>query len=102
MERQRTPADTNKDSATAHSVTHKLVIPIEIEGVMSDSVTVKRLKVRHRLEIQKSKIEEADKEARLISAATGLSPSDVSELDMADYLAIQEIIEGFFSARAKT
>ncbi len=99
MERTRS---SDKPEALKTEVSYRLVVPIEIEGTLTETVTVKRLKVKHRLEIQKAKLDDAEKEARLITAATGLAPSDVSELDMADYLGIQEIIEGFFSARAKT
>lgn len=84
------------------SVQHKLAVPTVLAGVMTDTVTVHRLKVRDRLEIQKSKTADADKEAALVAKALQLSMDDVEELDIADFLAIQEILEGFFSARAQS
>lgn len=83
-------------------VSYKLVVPVELAGVVTDTVTVHRLKVRDRLDIHRDKSSEAEKEVKLVAKSLQLSVDDVEELDIADYMAIQEILEGFFSARAQS
>lgn len=70
--------------------------------MVTDTVTVHRLKVRDRLDIHRDKSSEAEKEVKLVAKSLQLSVDDVEELDIADYMAIQEILEGFFSARAQS
>lgn len=93
----RTRSETNPSLALSQVV--QLVVPIKIEGVETTEVTVRRLKAKEQLEIADMDISDSKKARTMVCRSTGMSPDDVGELDGADYLAINEVIESFLSAR---
>lgn len=95
MSRNRT--ETTPSHALTQTV--QLVVPIKIEGVETTEITVRRLKAKEQLEIADMDITDSKKARSMVCRSTGLSPDDVGELDGADYLAVNEVIESFLSAR---
>jgi hypothetical protein len=73
-----------------------LKYPIDFEGGKLSEITIRRPKVSDVTTARKSKKDEAEQEVALIAALSGLPPSAIDELDIADYKAVQEVLQGFF------
>ena len=94
-------SSTAENRAKALTVDVILAFPIRRDDDTTiDKITVRRPKVRDRMDVQRSKDSDPDKELKLVAKVTDLSPNEVEELDVADYAYIQEVLEGFFSARS--
>jgi len=78
-------------------VTIKLAYPINISGRSLDEISLRRPKVRDRLASERQSGNEAEKEIRFIANLCELAPDEIEELDMADYVRVQEALAGFFS-----
>ena len=79
------------------SVTIFLIYPVQFPKNLMEEITLRRPKVKDRLSVDNLKITDADKEVRLLGNLAGLTPSELSELDMLDYGRVQEVLQGFLS-----
>ena len=75
----------------------KLHFPIQVNGKAIEELSLRRPKVRDRLAVEKMNGAEAEKEIRFIANLCEVAPSDIEELDMSDYVRVQEALAGFLS-----
>ncbi len=75
----------------------ELKYPFEINGVTCNTLSIRRPKVNDRLIAEKSSGTEIEKEIRLIANLCEVSPDNIMQLDLADYVAVQECLTGFLS-----
>lgn len=73
-----------------------LKYPIQFEGGELKEISVRRPKVKDVTESKKGKAENSDQEIALIAKLSGLPPAAIEDLDLADYTAIQEVLQSFF------
>lgn len=71
--------------------------PIRINGVELKEVLLRRPKVRDRLIVDKMTVSDAEKEIFLVANLAEISKEAVEELDLADYIKIQQKLQSFFS-----
>ena len=76
----------------------KLENPIKIDGVEVSEISLRPPKVRDLIASSKKNIDEAEKEVNLIANLGEVSPETVQELDLRDYIKIQEWLRDFLSA----
>jgi hypothetical protein len=76
----------------------KLENPIKIDGVEVNEISLRSPKVRDLIASSKKNIDEAEKEVNLIANLGEISPETVQELDLRDYIKIQEWLRDFLSA----
>ena len=88
--------DEKKQMSRLKQVVVPLVFPIDKQGTEVDSITVRRLKARDQIEVQNME----NPALYFIAKATDLDPEEIQDLDLADYQAINEVLEAFMSARA--
>jgi hypothetical protein len=81
--------------------TIKLTEPVEFAGQQYTSLTFRKLKVKHMLEVNwedaKSPIEQY---ANLAAASSGVDLGVIHELDLDDWNRVQELLESFFQKAA--
>ena len=79
--------------------TVKIVLkhPVKIDGIEKAELSMRRPKVRDMMASDGPKTTDAEKELTLFASLLGISPNDLQELDMADYIAIQEVYRSFLS-----
>jgi len=77
--------------------TIELQHPIEVNGERITSLVLRRPKVRDRLLSEKSNGTEAEKEVRFIANLCEMAPDQIEQLDMADYVKVQEALSDFLS-----
>ncbi len=75
----------------------ELQYPINVSGAEISVLRLRRPTVRDRLFSEKASGTEIDKEIRFIANLCDLAPSDIEQLDMADYVNVQEVLAGFLS-----
>ena len=75
----------------------KLENPIKIDGVEVNEISLRSPKVRDLIVSSKKNIDEAEKEVNLIANLGEISPETVQELDLRDYIKIQEWLRNFLS-----
>jgi phage terminase small subunit len=71
--------------------------PVKVDGRETTELSMRRPKVRDMMLSDRPKVSDAEKELTLFASLLGISPDDLQELDMADYLTIQETYRGFLS-----
>ncbi len=76
----------------------KLENPIKIDGVEVNEISLRPPKVRDLIASSKKNIDEAEKEVNLIANLGEISPEAIQELDLRDYIKIQEWLRDFLSA----
>ena len=76
----------------------KLENPIKIDGVEVNEISLRSPKGRDLIVSSKKNIDEAEKEVNLIANLGEISPETVQELDLRDYIKIQEWLRDFLSA----
>lgn len=74
----------------------ELEFPIEIDGVKTDTLHLRRPKVRDIIVSQKGKKSDVEQEVTLISNLCEINPAAVEELDAADYKRLSERLMDFF------
>lgn len=85
QEKQKTPAMTE---------TVNLLLPITINGVRTDRLVMRRPKLKDIRNASKvAGKDEEEQEIRLFSLLTDCAPSDLEELDYADYGKLQETFQ---------
>jgi len=77
----------------------KLEFPITSGGVLVQEITMRRVKVKDQLAVQKTGGSGAEQEVRLIANLANLAPTDIEELDCADYKRVQETLQSFMSPK---
>ena len=80
-----------------NSKTIHLDYPVIANGVVTEKFNMRRPLVRDRLVAEKVKGSEIEKEIRLMANLCEVAPTDIENLDMADYAKLQECLTGFLS-----
>lgn len=75
-----------------------LVHPVTVDGTEITALTLRRPKVRDQIAAQDGGGTDADKEIRLCALLTNVSEAVLRELDLEDYIALQQAMKGFFPA----
>jgi len=70
---------------------------IDIDGVKTAQLHIRRPKVRDMLSVEKSTQNDAEKEINLFANLCELTPEQLLELDMADYAKLQKTYQSFLS-----
>lgn len=78
----------------SNSVT--LQYPVEVDGQTAHEITLRRPKVRDQLLAEKSGGGAAEQEVAILANLAELPQEVIQDLDMADYLQLQEVYRGFF------
>ncbi len=75
----------------------KLDNPIKIDGVAVHEISLRAPKVRDLIAASKKNVSESEREVNLIANLAEISPETVQDLDLRDYMKIQEVLKGFLS-----
>ena len=75
----------------------KLSNPIKIDGVEVSEISLRQPKVRDLLISSKKNVSEAEREVTLISNLAEIPVAAVEDLDLRDYLKIQEWLKDFLA-----
>lgn len=75
----------------------KLSDPIKIDGVEVNEISLRQPKVRDLLISSKKNVSEAEREVTLISNLAEIPVVAVEDLDLRDYLKIQEWLKDFLA-----
>ena len=75
----------------------KLQYPITVDGEEVAVLTMRRPKVKDQLAADKTTGTDAEKEIRMFANLCDIAPSALDELDLADYVKLQEVFTGFLS-----
>ena len=71
--------------------------PVTMDGTTHTTLTMRRPKVRDSRDAQRGGGTNADSEIRLFANLCEVTPAVIEELDMADYIRMQKVYEGFLS-----
>ncbi|MDR3740759.1 MAG: phage tail assembly protein [Terracidiphilus sp.] len=82
--------------------TIKLEYPITAGAQLIQEITLRRPKVKDTLAVQKTGGNQAEQEIRLVANLACLTPTEVEELDAADYARVQEVLARFFSPKPRS
>lgn len=74
-----------------------LKFPVTVDGQEYKKLTMRSAKARDQVNAQKSATHKADVEMVLFSNLCEVSPAVLEELEMVDYLALQEAYHGFLA-----
>ncbi|QTG98986.1 MULTISPECIES: phage tail assembly protein [Wolbachia] len=77
--------------------TVKLDNPITVDGISVSELTIRRPKVRDYLAIERINGSDLNKEVTLTANLTSVAKEAIEELDIADYVKVQEVLKDFFS-----
>ncbi|MFP3024388.1 MAG: phage tail assembly protein [Wolbachia sp.] len=77
--------------------TVKLDNPITVDGISISELTIRRPKVRDYLAIERLSGSDLSKEVTLTANLTSVAKEAIEELDIADYVKVQEVLKDFFS-----
>jgi hypothetical protein len=75
----------------------KLNEGIKVDGVLIYELSLRRPKVRDLLIASKKDVSESEREVNLIANLAEIPAEAVKDLDMRDYLKIQEVLKDFLS-----
>ena len=73
-----------------------LKYPVTVDGITHDTLTMRRPKVRDSRDAQRGGTN-ADSEILLFANLCEVTPATIEDLDMADYIGMQKVYEGFLS-----
>jgi hypothetical protein len=78
-------------------ITRKLKYPVQVENEarVIEEITMRRCKVRDRINAEDGGGSKAMQETRLMSILSGQSMEVIQDLDSEDYMALQEVMLGF-------
>lgn len=79
------------------SKTVKLEYPVEVGGVVTKSLSMRRPKVRDDKDARRGVKDPADQEVRLFANLCEVAPDVIEELDLADYQRLQDAFRDFFT-----
>ncbi|WP_253299816.1 phage tail assembly protein [Wolbachia endosymbiont of Chironomus riparius] len=71
--------------------------PITVDGISISELTVRRPKVRDYLAIERIDGSELSREVTLTANLTSVAKETIEELDIADYVKMQQVLRDFFS-----
>ena len=74
-----------------------LQYPVTVDGAEVTTLTMRRPKARDLRDAQRGGGMPADSEIRLFANLCEVTPATIEDLDMADYLRMQKVYEGFLS-----
>ncbi|MBT8421263.1 MAG: phage tail assembly protein [Gammaproteobacteria bacterium] len=77
--------------------TIQLNSPLTIHGETIAALTMRPPKVRDRLIVEKGSGGPAEKEARFIANLCDVAPDTIEELELADYIKLQDAVNDFLS-----
>jgi hypothetical protein len=75
----------------------KLSEPTKVDGVLIHELSLRRPKVRDLLIASKKDVSESEREVNLIANLAEIPSEAVKDLDIRDYLKIQEVLKDFLS-----
>ena len=75
----------------------KLLNPIKIDGVEVNEISLRQPKVRDLLISSKKNVSEAEREVNLIANLAEIPMDTVEDLDLRDYLKIQDWLKDFLA-----
>lgn len=78
--------------------------PTEFSGVLTDTIVMRRPKVKDRMDAETTYRDKTDTEKELyfFTTLTDLTPDDIGELDFKDYLRMQAAFRSFLSSAPAT
>lgn len=76
----------------------KLDYPIKVDGKETTVLNMRRAKARDMIAADSAGPSPAEKEVRLFANLCEIPPDAVEELDMADYMKVQEVYQSFLSS----
>lgn len=71
--------------------------PVEFQGQTINTLNLRRPKVKDMLAAQKTKGSDAEREVAMFANLCEQDPRMIEELEMADYLQLQDTYSGFLS-----
>lgn len=94
-----TPSSSSTPSTPGTSGTKRvdLQYPVTVDGIETKHLDLRRLKVRDLLHAAKQGGSDEEKEVSQFASLAGVAPKVIEDLDMADYLAIQDVVKDFLS-----
>lgn len=75
----------------------KLSEPIKVDGVLVHELSIRRPKVRDLLVASKRDATESEREVNLIANLAEMPLETIQDLDMRDYLKIQDVLKDFLA-----
>ena len=75
----------------------KLDSPVKIDGVEINELSLRKPKVRDLIVASKKNVSESEREVNLIANLAEVSPETIQELDLSDYLKIQDWLKDFLA-----
>ena len=75
----------------------KLDNPVKIDGVEINELSLRKPKVRDPIVAGKKNVSESEREVNLIANLAEVSPETIQELDLSDYLKIQDWLKDFLA-----
>lgn len=75
----------------------KLDNPVKIDGVEINELSLRKPKVRDLIVAGKKNVSESEREVNLIANLAEVSPETIQELDLSDYLKIQDWLKDFLA-----
>ena len=75
----------------------KLSNPIKIDGVEIHELSLRTPKVRDLITVSKKNVSESEREVTLIANLSEVSPEAIQDLEIADYMKIQNWLRDFLS-----
>ena len=80
-----------------NATTITLKYPVTVDGATHTTLAMRRPKVRDSRDAQRGGGTNADSEIRLFANLCEVTPAAIEALDMADYMRMQKVYEGFLS-----
>lgn len=84
------------------TTTIELEYPIDMDGVLVDSLTMRRPTVRDQLMFDEGKGGEARKVVKMIANLCEVPPSAIEDLDQSDFVKVTETMQGFQSSQQES
>lgn len=84
----------SNDNTKAQSVTVELSAPIPLNGVSVNRLHLRRPKLKDIRAARMTGKDEEERELRLFAILADCAPSDLEELDFADYRKLQDTFQG--------
>lgn len=79
-----------------------LEYPVKIDGATVNEIALRRPTVRDMRIARASKASDAEQEIALIANLAQITPADVDALDIADFVKVQKVLQGFFGLSETT
>lgn len=84
----------SNDNPQTQSVTVELSVPITLNGVTVNRLHLRRPKLKDIRTARVAGKDEEERELRLFAILSDCAPSDLEELDFADYRKLQDTFQG--------